>query len=354
MKNISVMMVIYWMHSLFYVCGAMLNQTDIDKMLEDLAESSLPVIKQRPKAFRDCGVGRAVEFEYCCPICTTRTYFHRDALGIRQILKQLRKNVSAWQVMGLDIKLDERALCTKCSFEVVPTKAEIVSLPNNEAERLRFPWRIGDKIEIHSVDGDCVWFEPLKNDFWVWEKYVTPEGRIALADNTKSRVEIAYARMHPDIESAVVLHICGGEKVIRLPSRPDDPHDWVRIRASYAHGRTTLGGDVFDFMIPIKYVGKYEFCSASKNELCPGRIRALAWQYGGRRTVIRSREHDIAILTAFLNRDRTYSIWEHGAILPLKSQLPRLRRILQGIKEATSEIPIRGKMREHGMVSRID
>lgn len=335
------------------VFGGMLEQNAIDKMLEELATSDIPVFNQRPKAFRDFHPSGGKSFEYCCPDCGEKTLYVDDTVGMRAILKSLRKDVVNFRAMGLDVGLDEHALCRKCSSLVMPVCGEVVALPDSQEERNRFPWRLGDKLEIHSRGGGCVWFEPCDKEFWIWGEYVSNDGQITCSKNPQYRVDIANVRMHPDTESTVIDYLREGDKVIRCPLDPESSKGWVRVLLQRRGIKTTLGGDVYDFMLPEKLVGNYRFPEGAETRLCPGRIRGLAWLYAGRRVVIIARERDTAILYAFLKGRKTYSVWEHGQIQPLKKQLPRLRQILQGKDYVVPEIIIRGKIREHGTLSKV-
>lgn len=334
------------------LCGAMLDQRTIDEMVEELAKSEIPTFTQRPKAFRDFLPCTAADFTYCCPICKERTIYRGDVLGMSQILKDMRTRVDNFRRLGLDIRLDERALCQKCCSEILPMSGEVTSLPDSSEECSQFPWRIGDRLEIHSVDDGCVWFEPYDKEFWVWGKYISAEGLITCEDVPKRRVLIAYVRIHPDTESAVVDYLHEGDRVIRCPIRPDDPEGWARIDFCRRGMKATLGGATYDFQISDKYVGNYHFPNDGERLLCPGRIRALAWLYAGKRVVIGDRDLDVAILEAFLKRRKLFSTWKHGPILALKNQIARLRKILQGVASPTKFV-CRGKIREHGVLERL-
>lgn len=337
----------------FSLLGEALDQSAIDAMLDEISNSKSVSFKQRPKASRDFSPCKAVDFDYLCPICNEKTHYRGDTIGVNRILKALRTDARNFRALGLNIELDERALCRKCSVGILPVQGEIVSLPESKEEREGFPWKVGDRLEIHSIGYGRVKFDPFDKVLWMWGEYVSHDGQITNEHDPLSRVELAYVRMHPEIESAVVDYVREGEKITRCPCQPGDPDGWVRVDFSERGIKTTLGGDVYDFEISDKLVGNYQYHNDKNSFFCPGRIKALAWLYGGRRVVIGGRDLDVAILYAFLKKRKTFSIWEHGQIQPLKQQLPRLRQILQGVEREVPKIMIRGKNREHGVLGKV-
>lgn len=78
------------------VFAGMMEQNTVDKMLEELATSEIPVFNQRPKAFRDFRPSRGKDFEYCCPICGERSFYADDMIGMRTIINSLR-NYNSWE-----------------------------------------------------------------------------------------------------------------------------------------------------------------------------------------------------------------------------------------------------------------
>ena len=337
----------------FSLFGEALDQSAIDAMLDEIASSDPAYFKQRPKASRDFSPGKAFDFDYLCPICDEKTHYRGDTIGVNRILNALRTDVRNFRALGLAIELDERALCRKCCAGILPVQGEIVSLPESKEEREGFPWKVGDKLEIHSVAYGRVKFDPFDKVFWMWGEYVSKDGLITNEHSPHCRVDLDYVRMHPEIESAVIDCVREGDRITRCPCLPGDPDGWVRVDFTGRGVKTTLGGDVYDFEISDKLVGNYQYCNDKDSSFCPGRIKALAWSYGGRRVVIGGRDLDVAILYAFLKKRKTFSIWEHGQIQPLKQQLPRLRQILQGVEREVPKIMIRGKNREHGVLGKV-
>jgi hypothetical protein len=104
----------------------------------------------------------------------------------------------------------------------------------------------------------------------------------------------------------------------RLPARPGDPADWVRVEwpPENAH---YLG-----YSVRSRFLGDLSY--DEKDFVAPCRIDRLAWIINGKRVVVN--DDDAKILKAFLTGEKTIED-RFGRNYSLKRELRRLRKLLE-------------------------
>ena len=186
-----------------------LLQHEIDRMLADLDASPWPGRLGIACGHVDfAGKGWAA-FDYICPTCGTRTSYPQLICGPHwgdgydAFLKDLRQTIEFLRSKRLDVRIDERILCSSCRVSLkIPDRGEIVALPEKwppnryflssyltTAPRTNFPFRVGDKLRIVSERNIWGWYCYLvireNASYWIAAKDVSPEGKIT-AEGTSS------------------------------------------------------------------------------------------------------------------------------------------------------------------------
>lgn len=93
-----------------------LSRTDIDAKLKELADKPAPT-KLAPRASCYKVAMPPNRIEYVCPTCGTKTILKNDTGWLLPNLESYRKQTEELRKLGLDIKIDESALCIKCRQE---------------------------------------------------------------------------------------------------------------------------------------------------------------------------------------------------------------------------------------------
>ena len=241
--------------------GKDFDREELNAMLERLAASPEPEVRRGPQATcYKMAMPQPERFEYVCKNCGMHTVYPRNNRRMANTLSRYRDDAASLRALGLDIALDESVLCQKCN--------------------------------------------PFTQECWINEKYISETGEL-LGDNVN-------IRSAPRSDSQVLRTISRYEllsrkrifkdssnddesenaRLRRLPARPGDPADWVRID-------------------PI-------ICGID-------RIEKLAWVINGKRTVVD--RYDARILRAFLTGEKTWR-GDRGDQYTLKESLPRLQQLL--------------------------
>ena len=241
--------------------GKDFNRAELNAMLDRLAASPEPKVRRGPQAtcYR-MAMPQPERFEYVCRNCGMHTVYPMNTRRMANTLARFRDDAARLRALGLDIALDESVLCQKCN--------------------------------------------PFTQECWINAKYISETGEL-LGDNvnirsaprsdsqvlrTISRYELSV-RKWSNLKSDYGVEN-EGARLRRLPARPGDPVDWVRID-------------------PI-------ICGID-------RIEKLAWVINGKRTVVDS--YDARILRAFLTGEKTWR-GDMGDQHTLKESLPRLQQLL--------------------------
>ena len=241
--------------------GKDFNRAELNAMLDRLAASPEPKVLRGPQATcYSVAVPQPERFEYVCKNCGMHTVYPRNNRRMANTLSRYRDDAASLRALGLNIALDESVLCQRCN--------------------------------------------PFTQECWINAKYISETGEL-LGDNVN-------IRSAPKLDSQVLRTISRYEllsrkrifkdpsnddesenaRLKRLPARPGDPADWVRID-------------------PI-------ICGID-------RIEKLAWVINGKRTIVD--RYDARIMRAFLTGREKWTR-DFGEEVSVKESLPRLRKLL--------------------------
>ena len=239
--------------------GKDFNRAELNAMLDRLAASPEPKGRRGPQATcYKMAMPQPERFEYVCTNCGTHTVYPRNTRRMANTLARFRDDAASLRALGLVIVLDESVLCQKCN--------------------------------------------PFTQECWISAKYISETGEL-LGDNVN-------IRSAPRADSLVLRTISryelldrkrifknpsdddGSARLRRLPARPGDPADWVRID-------------------PI-------ICGID-------RIGKLAWVISGKKTIVQP--YDAKMLKAFLTGQEKWTR-DFGEEVSVKEVLPRLRELL--------------------------
>ena len=295
--------------------GKDFNRAELNAMLDRLAASPEP--KSATLMMATCYVRampRPAGFEYVCKKCGNHTVYLENTKQMANVLARRRDEVASLRAMGLDIALDETVLCQKCKSAEelgLPTAGTIVKRPDKGSEAEKFAWHIGDKVRItEAYDSGWCRVLPASSNAWVSAGYISEKGNILgdgvsirLAPRSDATVLGSLYRAHPPLK--------------RLPARPGDPADWVRVEWPPENDHY-LG-----YSVKSRFIGDLSY--DEKDFVAPCRIDRLAWIINGKRVVVN--DDDAKILKAFLTGEKTIED-RFGRKTSLKGELRRLRKLL--------------------------
>ena len=296
--------------------GKDFNREELNAMLDKLAVSPEP--KSATLMMATCYVRampRPAGFEYVCKKCGNHTVYLENTKQMANVLARRRDEVASLRAMGLDIALDETVLCQKCKSAEelgLPTAGTIVKRPDKGSEAEKFAWHIGDKVRItEAYDSGWCRVLPASSNAWVSAGYISEKGNILgdgvsirLAPRSDATVLGSLYRAHPPLK--------------RLPARPGDPADWVRVEWPPENDHY-LG-----YSVKSRFIGDLSY--DEKDFVAPCRIDRLAWIINGKRVVVN--DDDAKILKAFLTGEKTIED-RFGRKTSLKGELRRLRKLLE-------------------------
>jgi hypothetical protein len=294
--------------------GKDFDRAELNAMLDKLAASPEP--KSATLMMATCYVRampRPAGFEYVCKKCGNHTVYLENTRQMANVLARRRDEATSLRALGLDIALDETVLCQKCKSAEelgLPTAGTIVKRPDKGSEAGRFAWHIGDKVRItEAYDSGWCRVLPASSNAWVSAGYISEKGNI-LGDGVR-------IRLGPSLDAMVLgslykLH----SPLKRLPARPGDPADWVRVE-------WPPEGHLWGYSVRSRFLGDLSY--DEKDFVSPCRIDKLAWIINGKRVVVK--DDDAKILKAFLTGEKT--IKDRFGKTSLKSELRRLRKLLE-------------------------
>ena len=296
--------------------GKDFSREELNAMLDKLAASPEP--KTVSMMLASCYVRmmpRAVGFEYVCKACGTHTVYPKNIRSMANVLARRRDEAANRKALGLDIAVDESVLCQKCKSAEelgLPTAGTIVKRPDKGSEAEKFAWHIGDKVRItEAYDSGWCRVLPASSNAWVSAEYISEKGNILgdgvsirLAPRSDATVLGSLYRAHPPLK--------------RLPARPGDPADWVRVEWP-PEDDGYLG-----YSVKSRFIGDLSY--DEKDFVAPCRIDKLAWIINGKRVVVN--DDDAKILKAFLTGEKTIED-RFGRKTSLKGELRRLRKLLE-------------------------
>jgi hypothetical protein len=221
--------------------------------------------------------------------------------------------------MGLDIKLDESALCRHCASLKdlgIPTAGVIVSeprqTPDNKWVYESFGLRVGDPVIVKEWGRRYCRVLPRDPEYWISEKFIDKDGHV-----TGDEVNVRYL---PLVKGRGAFFAKKGDVLTRLDARPGDPAGWVRVEAPLR----ILTGSPNAYSVELTMVGNRVYEEGEDAHL--QRIESLAWVINGKR--ILADRSDVELLEKFMKGNVYLRDGSHGDSASMKSQLPRLRELL--------------------------
>jgi len=300
--------------------GKDFDRATLNAMLEKLAASPEPKAKTGPMAM--CYAPLAPErkaFDYVCKKCGRRTHYPENDAELARELAFYRDGAGKLRGLGLNIMLDESALCRHCkTLEALkmPTTGVIVAeprpIPDNKWMRENFGLRIGDAVTIRDWGVDYCRVLPRTLEYWIPENNIDKDGRV-----TGDDVAVRYV---PLVKGRGAFSAKRDDVLVRLESQPGDPEGWVRVEAPM---RVKMSEPETYGATP-EMIGKFGY--EEGEEANPQRIGHLAWVLDGQRTVV-DRE-DVELLGKFMKGERYFDNGSRGPSVSMKAKLPRLRQLL--------------------------
>ena len=295
--------------------GKDFSREELNAMLDKLAASPEPAAI--PMMMATCYVRampRPEVFEYVCKKCGTHTVYPKNTKQMANVLARRRDEAAQLKALGLDITLDETALCQKCKSAEelgLPTAGTIVKKPDKGAEAKSFVWHIGDKVRItETYDSGWCRVLPASNHAWVSAGYISEKGNI-LGNGVR-------IRLAPSLDATVLGSLYKAHPPLKLlPARPDDPVGWVCVEWPPENDRA------WGYSVRTRFIGELSY--DEKDFVAPCRIDKLAWVILGKRTVVK--DDDAKILRAFLLGAESW-LGELGEKKFLKRSMRRLRELL--------------------------
>ena len=306
--------------------GRNFSRDELNAMLDKLAASPYPKVRMGPQATcYKMAMPQLERFEYVCKKCGSHTVYPENRLRIANMLARYRDEAASLRTFGLDITLDESALCRKCKSAKdlgIPTHGRIISEPTSKREKKSFFWKVGDEVAIKSYGSLYCQVRSVNFECWVNAKYISEDG--VLLGSTVN------VRTSPSLDGIVYAQFSKGGKLKRLPARSGDPNDWVRVGLPDSFRRFDFGDRV-----PTRFLGGFSYDEGKF--ATPSRLGKLAWVINGKCTVVQV--DDAKILKAFLTGDKTWA-GKFDEQTPVKNSLNRLRELLD--PDYTAPKPVAG------------
>ena len=150
----------------------------------------------------------------------------------------------------------------------------------------------------------------MHKEYWIYAKYISESGKLLGHD--------VNIRQKPCIGSFVHATYWSRDPLKRLPARPGDPPDWVRVEMPQNELSEHDGVNILK-----KYVGELLYDEGDSPS--PRRFAKVAWIINGKRTI--ARNDDAKILEAFL-KGRDVREGRFDEKRALKRDIVRLRELL--------------------------
>ena len=298
--------------------GKDFDRDELNAMLDKLAASPEPKVRRGPMAMCYAPMmPKRKAFDYYCRKCGMRTHYPENYEGLGEELAFYRDGATKLRGMGLGIKLDESALCRHCtSLKALslPTSGVVIAEPKAKTKDdkwmcERFGLRIGDAVVILKWFGDWCEVVPKTPEYWIAEKFINSDGWV-LGDDV-------WVRYVPIVKGWGALKVRKGTELRRLPSQAGDPQGWVRVD----HPKDDFGDY---YCVDTRAIGSLGYEEGPNASL--QRLEHLAWIINGKRTVVY--EGDVELLEKFMKGDVYLHDGSDGDSVSMKSQLPRLRKLL--------------------------
>lgn len=297
--------------------GKDFDRDELNAMLDKLAASPEPKVRRGPQATcYSVAMPRPEVFEYVCKKCGTHTVYQKNTLRIGNALARYRAEAASLRALGLDIVLDESALCSKCRSAKelnIVTSGVILNAKAGQS------FRAGEPVTIKQYGHDRCRVSQLvhHSDYWINALYISDKGEV-LGNSVNIRSK-------PLFLGKVVTKVDKGIVLKRLPAKEGDPKEWVRIEPLPIWKMKEDADWEMDYgtLVATKDIGGFS-CDEAEGA-APARFDRLAWVINGKRTIVRT--YDARILKAFLTGK---TIWkrECDEEVSVKNALPRLRELL--------------------------
>ena len=302
--------------------GKDFDRATLNAMLDKLAASPEPKVRRGPQAMcYAMALPERESFDYVCKKCGKRTHYPENYKELGRELAFYRDSAVKLRGTGLDVTLDESALCRHCTALKalgVPTTGVIVSEPKSKEDDdwvgKSFGLRVGNAVAIkewkrgNNICEVC----PRNPEYWISEKFLGPDGCVTGDD--------VWLRYVPVVKGNGACRMSKGAPLNRLDARPGDPAGWVRVEAPMRVMMT--GGD--SYYVYKEMVGQLGYEEGEDAHL--QRIEFLSWIVAGKRTIVD--RGDVELLTKFLNGEIYLRDGSDGNSISMKSKLPRLRELL--------------------------
>ncbi len=283
--------------------GADLTRPELERKLKDLADSPAPTQLSPGATCYKMAMPRLIRYRYVCPECGEVTCYHIGHYGsCFALAESAAKAVPELRKLDLDIRLDMRAFCSRCApdkrfFEPV---IETVESKDRGFRCWNVPWakdevRLprGSRLELEWRSGFDGWVRIPEQ--WVPSKFIV-DGKI---------LDWCNVRCGPGETFPSLALPPPGTPVEVVPRHPGDPEEWTRIRIDRLVERISKDDSSLPKFPEAVWVVKAD---------------GVEW-----RTPLE--ENDVALLTAFLTGKDRVKLGQDRE-LPLKSYLPRLRKLL--------------------------
>ena len=311
--------------------GKNFDRAELNAMLDKLAASPEPKVKHGPTAMcYSMALPERKPFDYLCKKCGARTHYPENYDGLESQLAFYRDSAVKLRGRGLDIKLDESALCRHCASLKdlgIPTAGVIVSeprqTPDNKWVYESFGLRVGDPVIVKEWGRRYCSVLPRDPEYWISEKFIDKDGHV-----TGNEVNVRYL---PLVKGRGAFFAKKGDVLTRLDARPGDPAGWVRVEAPLR----ILTGSPNAYSVELTMVGNRVYDEGEDAHL--QRIESLAWVINGKR--ILADRSDVELLEKFMKGNVYLRDGSDGDSISMKSQLPRLRELLGPVSESDGLAP---------------
>ncbi len=300
--------------------GKDFDREELNAMLDKLAALPEPKVKHGPTAMcYSMALPERKSFDYLCKKCGTRTHYPENYEGLESQLAFYRDSAVKLRGMGLDIKLDESALCRHCASLKdlgIPTAGVIVAEPRRTKDNKwvyeSFGLRVGDPVIVKEWGHRYCSVHPRDPEYWISEKFIDKDGHV-----TGDEVNVRYV---PLVKGRGAFFAKKGDVLTRLAAKPGDPTGWVRVEAPLRIQMESPSTCTAELVM----IGNRVYEEGKDAHL--QRIELLAWVINGKRVL--ADRSDVELLEKFMKGNVYLRDGSDGDSVSMKSQLPRLRKLL--------------------------
>ena len=256
--------------------GKDFDRATLNAMLDKLSASPEPKINRGPMAMcYKMAMPKPAECRYVCPKCGKVTRY--ISAHLKNDLAFLRDGATELKGRGLDIALEESALCRICTpGPKMPRTARIKTSCG--------PFAAGETVTILEMADDSPAVAACVKDLWVASRYVDRKKSCITADSVR-------VRSRPHTDAPIVTQLNCGHRAELLPMDKDDPQDWARLApGTYATDDRGAVPVPMERLADVSY-GEGDFALENRRF-------QIAWRINGHCTP--ARKTDVALLRAFL------------------------------------------------------